>query len=496
MTRLLDRPIPAFTPSDNELLDWPASVHLLLESQSTLERWDEPGVYWDDPGAKWDQAALPGVMNDVACDLAGVDIEHGPSDDSGLFPAGSMAATLLDRNGLYSRYRPDGSLQTWQLGKRASVIVTYQGQNWWLFNGRITAWTDHADGTIEIEAFNLPHELTPVGKFTAGTPGDKPAARINAIRTFAQVTDVISRLDAGTVTLTRQETQRSPWEEMQVASSLSDGGILFPDADDAIVYRDRTWRDGRTDQTRIWTLSDTDCSADIVVWDAALITSDDGFSTGVTLTNVAELRAHKELAVNPYAVAHVLTHGQPDQWTTQAEGDTLAQHLLDHRSVVLVDIDTLLLYVHDPEQDIWPFAVDARIGDLIAFRHDFATGETSKGQFTIGSILNLIRHSIHPNEWVMQLGAWTFLLQVATVAVAGTPGHYLDANGKPAQTPQSFGELSTLAADPVMWADGEYVTTGDGTDAYHDINGWHIGQAPPAQPGTWGHGRWGFTTWQ
>src|SRR3954463_3969604 len=108
MTRVLDRPLPTFVPSDNQRRSWPVTVHLLLEERSPVERWDEPLIRWDDPLVLWDQATLPGELTDVACALAGVDIERGPADSSELSPAGSLSATLVDVDGRYSRYRADG----------------------------------------------------------------------------------------------------------------------------------------------------------------------------------------------------------------------------------------------------------------------------------------------------------------------------------------------------------------------------------------------------
>jgi hypothetical protein len=209
---------------------------------------------------------------------------------------------------------------------------------------------------------------------------------------------------------------------------LSDGGIIFADADDVLVYRDRNWRDGRDDQTQYWTLSDNVCTTETTVWDARLITADDGLSTAVRLVNVAGLEALQELDANPYSVAHVLTHPDADQWTTQAEGDDLAQWQLDRRSVVLVDVEELTLYVHDDRQDLFPLAVDTRIGDRMFFRHAYRTPTTLE-QFTVGIVVSMIRHSINANEWVMTLGAWTFPATLRPY-VYDAPSSLYDADGE------------------------------------------------------------------
>lgn len=476
--RVADRPMVPFTPTDPTRLTWPVDVHLVLEQASILERWDDPGIYWDDPRVIWDQPALLGAFADVSCDLAGVDVEHGPPDELQLMPAGSMRATLIDPDGRYSRYNPDGTLTTWQVGKRIGLIAD-DGQRWWLFYGRITTWSDFGDGTIEIEAFNVTNEYTPIGTFTAGANGDHPDIRLAAITAKSSVVDRLQHFDAGTVTLTAQPTTRSPYEELQ-SVALSDGGILFADADDTMIYRDRNWRKGRSDQTHIWSYSDDVCSADAIVWNVRLDTGDMDLATEATLTNIAGLIAHKALTPNPYNYASPVTHPNPDQWTTQAEGDALAQSIIDTRGKVHVTVDEFTLYVHDPDQDLWPMAVDTRIGDRFVFLHNYAV-VGGLAQFSLGAIVNMIRISINPNEWLMTLGAWTYILNVATTALAGTPGRFVDALGDPAQIVQSFGSLAGVAADPVGWRNGAYIVLGDGSTAWHDAGGWHVGYAPSSR---------------
>lgn len=492
--RVADRPIPTFTPTHPGLMDWPVDIHLIVETQNTNERWDQPGIYWDDPQVKWDQPQLPGAFDDITCDLAGVDIEHGPPDELYLFPAGSMRATLIDPDGRYTRYNPDGTLTTWQVGKRIGIVAD-DGQTWWLFFGRITNWSDFGDGTVEIEAFNIPNELGPVGTFTPGANGDKPNTRILAIANIAKTFDEVYRFDAGTVALTAQATTRSPLEEMQ-AVTLSDAGILFADADDGLVYRDRNWRAGRSDQRNLWIYSDDVCTADAVVWGIRLDTGDADLVTEVTLTNVAGLTARKTNDPNPYFYSSPYTHPQPDQWTTQAEGDAVAQNTLDNRKIVHVAVDEFTLYIHDTDQDLWPMAVDTRIGDRFLFLHNYAVVGGGTNQFALGAIVNTIRISINPHEWLMTLGAWTYILPLATTALAGEPGRYVDAAGQPAQIPQTFAELITIGADPIGWRNGEYVALGDGTEAWHNVDGWHTGRAPTIIGSHWHtDARWSAAVW-
>lgn len=408
--RVDDRPLPTFVPVEPEHLPWATQIHLLIEAQTLAERWDDPGIFWDDPRLIWDQAELTGDLTDVACDLAGIDVEHGPADGNELYPSGSIAATLVDPDGRYQRFNPDGTLLSWQIGKRIAVVARSPEDEWsWIFFGRVTSWSALSrDGTVEIEAFNLPHELDSIGKFTPGANGQNVAQRIAAILGASHALGTLTDLDAGDVTLTAQETERSPWEEIQTVATFSDGGIVFADADDTLRYFDRRWREGRDDQTKIWELSDNACDAEIIAWDTRLLTSDERLSTAVRLTNVAGLVADEELSTNPYQVAHVLVYPEPGQWTTQSQGDSLAHWLLDRSSTLIVDVDELTLYVHDVAQNLFPFARDVRLGDQIVFRHEYPIADGTTGELVVSAIVNMIRHSINANEWLLGLGASTF----------------------------------------------------------------------------------------
>jgi hypothetical protein len=423
----------------------------------------------------WDQDNFPGDFHDIACNVAGVDIEHGPINDTGLFPAGNMAATIIDPDGRFSRYRPDGTLVTWQIGKRIGVVLDdgdpdSDHAGWtWLYYGRITRWSQTNENTIEIESFNMPNEMGPVGKFTAGANGDTPAARLGAIRLKVPAADILTRFDTGTVALTAQESNHSPYEEMQIVA-LSDGGLLFPDVDDAMVYRDRNWLAGRSDQSRIWFFADNVCepSVDVNVWDAVLTSTDETVRTEVRLTNVAGLNSHAEFIVNPYSFDQVLTHSQPDQWTLQAEGDILAQVLHDRYSIDHANLEEFQLYVHDHAQNLWPVAIDTRINDRFIFTHTYPQPGAPRGRFQLGAVVTLIRHSISASQWVMTIGSFSYTLPFATVAVAGISGHFLDNHGAVALMPATRVGLSAIVPETPVWTDGEHVVLGDGTEWYHD----------------------------
>ena len=268
--RVSDRPLPTFTPHDpaGSILTWPAHVHLVLEGPTTPPYTWDSGQTWDD-GSVWDPRWQPTGNTDAICDLAGVDAVHGGQDNVGLFPAGNLKATLLDPDGRYSRLNPDGTLTEYQIGRYVDVVVELAGAWFWVYSGRLTRWDEQVNGTtttVSLEAFNVPAELVAVGEFTAGAAGDRPGPRMRAIlgATGNGTLAAGTRLDDGQVTLTAQASTRSPWEEMQVVS-LSDGGWLFPDSDNLLMYRDRGWVNGRSDQPPMPAFTDNLCDDSLEV---------------------------------------------------------------------------------------------------------------------------------------------------------------------------------------------------------------------------------------
>jgi hypothetical protein len=428
--RTSDATLPTFTPTDpaEALIDWPAHPHLLLEGATEPPYTWDSGRLWDD-GAIWNPPYVGIDLVDAVCDLAGVDVEHGNPDSANLYPAGRMVATLLDPDGRYSRIRHDGTLEIERMGRRVHLVTELDDVWWWTFSGRITRWDEIRPGEIEIEAYNAPTELVPVGApYTPGTAGQQPNVRLQAILAATDHGELSagSRFDTGTVALTAQETERSPWEEMQVVAQ-SDGGILFPDADNAIVYFDRDWTLGRDDQASasLWgvarwgedrwgeltwaassPISDNLCDAGaIVVWNCELSTNDAELTGQVVLTNVAELVADESMPIGPDApVRPIFTYSEPGQWTTQAEGDTLAGLLLDQRFTARLRIASFQLYLHAGDPEMWQFGVDLRIGDRLRFLHSVRQPGQSPTTIDVGLIVTSIAQSLNPHEWVVTVG--------------------------------------------------------------------------------------------
>lgn len=501
--RVADRPFPAYAVNDldDALVDWPMSLHVVIEGNTPALLWDGLGLMWDDPRALWDALQLTGDMVDLSCNMAGAEIIHGPPDDLHLYPSGTLTLTLVDPDGRYTRYNPDGTLSQRQLGKRLGVIVNTNGthgfapdEHCWLFFGRVTSWDDIGEDMVEVSAHNVVNDMTTRGDaYTPGSAGQKPNARLSALMDAATVVGKLGRFDVGTVNLTAQPTTQSPWEESQTVA-MSDGGIVFADADDAVVYFDRDYHGtGRADQTRFHSFTDNACDlAEVVVWNPELSTNDETLATQVKLANVAALKASAVLTPNPYNTMSTLTHPNPDQWTTQAEGDALAAALLATHSVPMMQPASFQLMVDDPRfPELWPIAVDTRIGDRIVFVHNYRPD----GMLMVGGIINHVAHSITPAQWVTTLAAWSYTLPVGTVGVAGTPGHWLDATGLPARPPATFSDLGTVTAQPVTFPLGQYVVLGDGTEVWHNVAGWHIGRTPEPAPAQWHRGRWQSSTW-
>jgi len=68
----------------------------------------------------------------------------------------------------------------------------------------------------------------------------------------------------------------------------------------------------------------------------------------------------------------------------------------------------------------------------------------------------------------------------ASGVTAGSPGTYTPEG---ADAPPSFAALSSVPADPTTaWTEGQYVTLGDGSEAYWDGTTWVVGRAPAVVP--------------
>jgi hypothetical protein len=204
--------------------------------------------------------------------------------------------------------------------------------------------------------------------------------------------------------LTAQLTDRSPLEEMQVVA-LSDGGLLYVDADGALIYRDRLWPRGRADQAGVDVFSDNVCSAPAIVWDLELASEDEHLVTSARLENVAGTVV-TAVTDDPLWVDRPFpyTHPDPDQWTTAAEGQAVANAILDLYDDPKVGIRRFELHLLDPHQDLWRTGIDRRLGDRIRFFHDYVAVGGVPGTFDVTLIVSTITHEITPESWVVGIG--------------------------------------------------------------------------------------------
>ena len=393
-------------PPDVPMAGWPAKLRIAIERlPQAAYVWDDadPDVTWDDttPERVWDAPFVGAGFTDAVCDFHALTIESGVPDELGLFEAGRVELTLSNPDGEYTAYTVDGRLVYFAPGRQLSIWAQLDGVDWWLANVRIDRWNPQADGTVVVEASDgfslLAREQ---GGYTPGVAAEKALARITAIATLAGFPDPV-RGDTGDVTLTRQLTDRAPLEEIQTVA-LSDGGIVAVDADGTLLYRNRLWPAGRADQTTLDVFSDNVCTVPAVVWDLEWTAADDALTNWVKLVNVAGLTA---TATDPAALVRwPLTHPDPDQWTTQAEGDTLAAVLLAQRSTPRLAVESFTLHVHDPQQDLWRTAIDRRIGDRIRFISDQTEPGGGTSTLDIVAVVSTIRHEITPEAWVTTIG--------------------------------------------------------------------------------------------
>jgi len=419
---VLDQAAPVYAPHPigpaAPIASWAAIPRVVIERVPTFAyTWDDddPTVDWDASGKVWDDPAAGGGYVDAVCDFQAVELAAGNPDELMLFPAARAVVSLDNRTGRWTQYDESGRLIYFAPGRRLHVLADYAGEAWWLFSGTIDTWDLQADGSVAVEAHDrLAVLAAEIGTYTPGSGGTAAAQRLSDILTVAGDTGP-TRFDPGGPALTAQPTERSPLEECQVVA-LSAGGILYADADGTLLYRDQLWTRGRDDQPTVPVFSDNVCTGDaVVVWDAELSTDDEHLATKVTLTNVAGTTVTATtndpllLQGQPYP----LTHPDPDQWTTAAQGQAVANATLNLYDKLTVGVRRFELHLLDPTRSLWRTGIDMRLGDRIRFQHDFPVPSgVDVGTFDITAIVSTITHEITPEAWVVGVGT--------TPAVAAT----------------------------------------------------------------------------
>lgn len=413
--RVADRPLPPVVLDPvATIAGWPVRPVIAVEQRQ------EPVYVWDDltqwdRGAVWDVGAVWPPYRDATCAWSGLELEHGAPDDQGNIPASRLVCQLDNRDGSWSAWRADGTPAFTGAGQMVHVWAHNATGDWWLFSGRIARWDQRADDTVELEAFDVFSDLAlPIGTYTPGVAGDLPGLRMTAILAAAAVgpAPIARRLDVGTNHLTAQATEQAPLEELQTVAG-SDAGEVYVDADGALVYVGRTWRNGRTDQTAIPVLSDNVCTVPVTVWDPLISSTDEHLADVVRLENVAGVKA---VAAAPVAQGRYTVALTDQQWTTQAEGDTTAAAILAGQAPAgrfRVDGATLYL-IGSGQPDLWR-AVDWRRFDRLTFVHQQSVAGGLPAQVQLGLLLTAYTHTITPD------GGWTITFQTSRAVTYVAP---------------------------------------------------------------------------
>lgn len=398
--RVADRPLPTITLDPHACAAWPVRPVIALESKGAPAlQWDTD-LQWDTAGLVWDQSTAAPLWIDATCDFTGADIDYGPPDDAGVFPAGRLAVTLDNRSGRWAPYTVDGSPAAFGAGQRVAVWYTDRGAGqWWAFYGRISTYDEHMGDTIELEAFDSFADLAQsIGEYTPGTNGQLPGARCAAIITAAAAPLVRTRFATGVVTLTAQLTDNSPLEEIERVTT-SDGGVCYGDADGTVVTTERTWRAGRSDQTAIPVVGTNVCTAPIVLTDPVLTTSDEHVAGVVRLSNVAGLTATAQRSTDPRYV-----YAQTDQeWTLQSEGDALAGYIAANAWQTRLGISSADVYPLDPRTTAMLAAAGWRLLDRMRILHDSRT-TTGLARVDVEALISELHHALTAETWIVSFG--------------------------------------------------------------------------------------------
>jgi hypothetical protein len=399
--RVADRPIPtSITIDPGALADWPVRPVFALEHTAIPPYvWDD-GTVWDAAGVVWDAATVNPAWTDATCDFTGCTIEYDPPDDHGNFPAARCVLQIDNRSGRWARYNVDGSPADYGAGRLLWIWAQSATAQWWMFAGRIARYDERADNTIELEAFDYFSDLAqPQGTYTPGATADLPGPRLSAIATLAAIPQLRTRFATGVVHLTAQATTAAPLEEMETVVA-SDGGVLYGDADGTVVSTDRLWRAGRSDQVAVPTVATNVCAAPVVLWDPVLTTSDEHLAGVAILENIAHLKA---TATNPNTPGRYVITETDQQWTTQAEGDALAQWTVAQQWQPRIGLESADIYLTDPAHPSYVAAVDWRRGDRIRLVHDSRTPQ-GVARIDVAAVLIMLAHQITPDGWLLSIG--------------------------------------------------------------------------------------------
>jgi hypothetical protein len=407
--RSVDRPTPTINTDRPTVEPFPAVLHIGIERQPLAAYvWDDGTAHWDDPATTfvWDsREPFPYDRFDLWCAFHGLTITLGNVDAAGLFDSAFIEMTLDNRDGALSQYDESGRLIDWQPGSPIDIWARYAGEDFWLFSGRITAWREMVDGTLEVEAFDAFSHLNQfVSRWTPGATGDDVAERMTAICQRAGYHGP-TRFAPGDVTLlTEAVDDRTPLEMMQTAAT-SDAGALFCDADGTVVYEPRTWITGRTDQATIPMFSDNVCEATLVpVWEPVLLTDDEPIVNIAELANIAEppvtAMAVNQISVQRHGAQTFPSTRTEDLWQTGAQGQALAEWTVNRRGNHYVRLEQALLYLHDRRQDLWPIGLDLRIGDLVEYVREQPAAGGGARMIALTLTVSAVVHDITPDTWV------------------------------------------------------------------------------------------------
>jgi hypothetical protein len=389
---------------------WPARLVIAIETAGAAPLvWDDtdPATFWDaGTPVLWDARTTgPGDFVDAFCDFQGMEIETGRPDRDFLFPAGRAVIQLDNRDGQWTAYDSNGRLTEVKIGRRVRIWALLEPDDTviWLHAGYVAAWRDMGT-TVEVESFDeLATLALEAGPRTSGVNGDKPGPRITTVALAGGTPPAAVRVETGDVTLTAQTTTEAPLVDMQ-AVAMSDDGIVFGDADGAVVYFDRSWRVGRADQVMPYPqFTDNACNTGRIDVAAAAFTTDDETTvTRAALTNIAGTTAAyvDDDAEDVFGRIYPYAPPAPSQWTTAAEGLGVAEHITATRSQPFVAVTSFEVWLVDPRRaGQWGTVLDRRIGDRIVFTHD-AGDVVWSNEFP----LTAIAHAVTPEQWIVTMG--------------------------------------------------------------------------------------------
>ena len=355
---------------------------------------------WHQSGSTW--RGLEPQWLDVSCKrILDASMARGRADPWSPFGAGTASTQVLNDDGRFS-FQPDNEwdYQTIRPGRPIRFLCRYLGKLYPLWRGYIEAIEDAIDyqgATASLSAQDAIGQLHRVDRpeSPAVGNGELSGARVNRILDMAQWPTAWRKVDKGFNTLQATVLDTVVGDDLEEVA-FAEGGSLFADAANNVVFRDRSWlwNDPRATVVQAEIGPDSVlCPSDYAVRWAA----DD-------VVNEVNLARIGGSAQTVYDWDSVQAFGwrtyQRNELPNASDGDVLAlaRQYLQERARSVLRLTQITLRPHLSDQ--WAFLMQVDIGWRlhVTYRHPVHGWEWASDVHVQG-----VSHAVTPDDWVVTL---------------------------------------------------------------------------------------------